>query len=129
MSLLAQLKILVVDDTTTSRLLLRDALENMGFRNIQVAGNGEEAMKLMLSAPSHLIISDYNMPKMDGLQLLKAIREYKPLSRTPFIILTGNADRKVLEDGAKLGLNNYLTKPFTPDNLRRSLEAIVGRLH
>ncbi len=129
MSLLAQLKILVVDDTTTSRLLLRDALENLGFRQIHVASDGEQALKMMMTAPCHLIISDYNMPKMDGLQLLKAIRDCKPLSRTPFIILTGNADRKVLEDGSKLGLNNYLTKPFTPDNLRRSLEAIVGRLH
>lgn len=129
MSLLAQLKILVVDDAMTSRLLLRDALEDLGFRQINVAVDGEQARKMMMTAPSHLIISDYNMPNMDGLQLLKAIRECKPLRRTPFIIVTGNADRKVLEDGAKLGLNNYLTKPFTPEDLRRSLEAIIGRLY
>lgn len=130
MSLLAQLKILVVDDTTTSRMLLRDALETIGFRNIAVAADGEQAMQMMMSAtPSHLIISDMNMPKMDGLQLLKAIRTYKPTARVPFVILTGNADKNVLIEGRKLGLNNYLNKPFTTDGLKKALEAIVGRLH
>ncbi|MVA98420.1 response regulator [Nitratireductor sp. CAU 1489] len=129
MSLLAQLKILAVDDTTTSRLLLRDALESIGFRNISVAADGEQAMQAMMKTPSHLIISDMNMPKMDGLQLLKAIRSYKPTARVPFMILTGNADRNVLVEGRKLGLNNYLNKPFTPADLKKALEAIVGRLH
>ena len=99
MSLLAQLKILAVDDTTTSRMLLRDALETIGFRNIAVAADGEQAMQMMMTTPSHLIISDMNMPKMDGLQLLKAIRTFKPTSKVPFIILTGNADKNVLIEG------------------------------
>lgn len=129
MSLLAQLKILAVDDTTTSRMLLRDALETIGFRNIAVAADGEQAMQMMMTTPCHLIISDMNMPKMDGLQLLRAIRTYKPTSRVPFIILTGNADKNVLIEGRKLGLNNYLNKPFTTDGLKKALEAIVGRLH
>jgi two-component system chemotaxis response regulator CheY len=129
MSLLAQLKILAVDDTTTSRMLLRDALETIGFRNIAVAADGEQAMQMMMTTPSHLIISDMNMPKMDGLQLLKAIRTFKPTSKVPFIILTGNADKNVLIEGRKLGLNNYLNKPFTPADLKKALEAIVGRLH
>lgn len=129
MSLLAQLKILVVDDTTTSRMLLRDALETIGFRNIAVAPDGEQALQMMLTSPSHLIISDMNMPKMNGLQLLQAIRNYKPTARTPFMILTGNADRNVLVEGRKLGLNNYLNKPFTTPDLKKALEAIVGRLH
>ncbi|MDN2580853.1 response regulator [Aquibium sp. ELW1220] len=129
MSLLAQLKILVVDDTTTSRMLLRDALETIGFRNIAVAADGEQAMQVMMSQPCHLIISDMNMPKMNGLQLLHAIRTYKPTSRTPFMILTGNNDKNVLIEGRKMGLNNYLNKPFTTPDLKKALEAIVGRLH
>ncbi|WP_187968038.1 response regulator [Aquibium microcysteis] len=129
MSLLAQLKILVVDDTTTSRMLLRDALETIGFRNIAVAADGEQAMQVMMTQPCHLIISDMNMPKMNGLQLLHAIRTYKPTSRTPFMILTGNNDKNVLIEGRKMGLNNYLNKPFTTPDLKKALEAIVGRLH
>jgi two-component system chemotaxis response regulator CheY len=129
MSLLAQLKILVVDDTTTSRMLLRDALETIGFRNISVAADGEQAMQVMMSQPCHLIISDMNMPKMNGLQLLHAIRTYRPTSRVPFMILTGNNDKSVLIEGRKMGLNNYLNKPFTTPDLKKALEAIVGRLH
>ena len=129
MSLLAQLKILVVDDTTTSRMLLRDALETIGFRNIAVAADGEQAMQVMMSQPCHLIISDMNMPKMNGLQLLHAIRTYRPTSRVPFMILTGNNDKNVLIEGRKMGLNNYLNKPFTTPDLKKALEAIVGRLH
>ncbi|MFN3546870.1 MAG: response regulator [Mesorhizobium sp.] len=129
MSLLAQLKILVVDDTTTSRMLLRDALETIGFRNISVAADGEQAMQVMMSQPCHLIISDMNMPKMNGLQLLHAIRSYRPTSRVPFMILTGNNDKNVLIEGRKMGLNNYLNKPFTTPDLKKALEAIVGRLH
>jgi two-component system chemotaxis response regulator CheY len=128
MSLLAQLKILVVDDTTTSRMLLRDALETIGFRNIAVAADGEQAMQVMMSQPCHLIISDMNMPKMNGLQLLHAIRSYRPTSRTPFMILTGNNDKNVLIEGRKMGLNNYLNKPFTTPDLKKALEAIVGKL-
>ena len=129
MSLLAQLKILVVDDTTTSRMLLRYALETIGFRNISVAADGEQAMQVMMSQPCHLIISDMNMPKMNGLQLLHAIRTYRPTSRVPFMILTGNNDKNVLIEGRKMGLNNYLNKPFTTPDLKKALEAIVGRLH
>ncbi|RST87159.1 response regulator [Aquibium carbonis] len=128
MSLLAQLKILVVDDTTTSRMLLRDALETIGFRNISVAADGEQAMQVMMSQPCHLIISDMNMPKMNGLQLLHAIRTYRPTSRVPFMILTGNNDKNVLIEGRKMGLNNYLNKPFTTPDLKKALEAIVGKL-
>lgn len=128
MSLLAQLKILVVDDTTTSRLLLRDALENLGFRHIQVAANGEEAMKIMLTAPSHLIISDYNMPKMDGLGFLRAVRAHPPVANTAFIMLTGRADKELVQRAVQFGVNNYLVKPFTAADLKGKIEQVFGAL-
>lgn len=109
-------------------MILRDALETIGFRNIQVAADGEQALNAMINTPSHIVISDMNMPKMNGLQLLRAIRNYKPISRTPFIILTGSPDKSFLDEGRKLGLNNYLAKPFSPPQLRQAIEAITGRL-
>lgn len=128
MSIANQLRVLVVDDTSTSRMLIRDGLEQIGLRNIFLAHDGEKALEFMLSTPAHLIISDVNMPKLDGLGLLKAVREYTPTRRVPFIMLTGRADTTVLEAAKKLGVNNYLMKPFTTATLKTAIEAIVGRL-
>jgi two-component system chemotaxis response regulator CheY len=128
MSILAQLKVLIVDDTSTSRMLIRDGLEQLGIRNIGFAADGEQALKMMMSAPSHLVISDFNMPKLDGLQLLQAIRSYKPTAGVPFIMLTGKGDAAVLTKGKALGLNNYLTKPIDMNALRKAIEGVVGRL-
>ncbi len=128
MSILQSLKVMIVDDTSTSRALIRDGLEELGIKNITPANDGEQALKIMMSTPCHIVISDFNMPKLDGLQLLKAIRTYQPTSRVPFILLTGRSDKEILEQGKKLGLNNYLTKPFQKQDLRKAIEAIVGRL-
>ena len=68
------------------------------------------------------------MPKLDGLGLLKAIRAHPPTKKTPFIILTGKSDRAVIEQAAKLGVNNYITKPFTLASLKTGIEAVVGKL-
>jgi two-component system chemotaxis response regulator CheY len=128
MSIVQQLKVLVVDDTTTSRMLIRDGLEEMGVRHIFFAYDGQAALQFMMSTPAHLIISDLNMPKLDGLGLLKAIREYTPTRRVPFIMLTGRTDAALLQSAMKLGVNNYLTKPFTVPTLKKALEAVVGKL-
>lgn len=128
MSIADQLRVLVVDDTSTSRLLIRDGLEQMGVRNIFLAHDGEQALQFMMTTPAHLIISDVNMPKLDGLGLLKAVRGYGPTRKVPFIILTGRADRIALESAVKLGVNNYLTKPFTVPALKKALEAVVGKI-
>lgn len=128
MSIVQQLKVLIVDDTSTSRMLIRDGLEQLGFRNIIFAADGEQALKMMMSTPAHLVISDFNMPKLDGLQLLQAIRNYKPTANVPFIMLTGKGDASVLTKGKTLGLNNYLTKPIDMGALKKAIESVVGRL-
>lgn len=128
MSIAAQLRVLIVDDTSTSRMLIRDGLEELGVRNIFFAGDGEQALQFMMSTPAHLIISDFNMPKLDGLGLLKAIRAHTPTKKVPFIMLTGRGDKALLENAVKLGVNNYLTKPFTVPALKKALEAIIGKL-
>jgi two-component system chemotaxis response regulator CheY len=129
MSLVENLRVMIVDDTTTSRMLIRDGLESLGIKNVVQANDGEQALKLMMASPVHLVISDFNMPKLDGLQLLQAIRAYKPTTKTPFIMLTGRSDREILEKGMKFGLNNYITKPFTIPALKKALETVVGRLN
>lgn len=128
MSFVQHIKVLVVDDTTTSRMLISGALQEMGIRQITLAADGEQALKSMMTAPAHLVISDFNMPKLDGLGLLKAIRSYAPIRKTPFIILTGKGDRALVQKAAELGVNNYLTKPFTTASLKQAIEAVVGQL-
>lgn len=129
MSLAEKLKVLIVDDTTTSRMLIRDGLQELGIKNISFASDGEQALKHMLSTPAHLVISDFNMPKLDGLGLLRALRQNGPTQKTPFIMLTGKGDKELLQRAMQLGINNYIPKPFTVPALKTALEQVVGRLN
>lgn len=129
MSIKDHLKVLIVDDHRTSRMLIRDALEQLGIKHIVFAVDGEEALRTMMTAPCHIIISDFNMPKLDGIQLLKAIRAYGPTKKTPFIILTGKGDRELVQQAAQCGVNNFLAKPITLPVLKKTMEAVVGPLH
>ena len=128
MSLKEQLRILVVDDTSVSRALIVDGLDQLGMKNVSIARDGEEGLIAMRTKPSHLVISDLNMPKLDGLGLLKAVREFEPTKKAGFILVTGRGDNAVIEQGRKYGLNNFLAKPFTVATLKASIEAVVGRL-
>lgn len=123
-----QLLIMVVDDTSVSRALLTDGLDQIGLKQVKVAKDGEEALKMMVSSPCHLVISDYNMPKVDGLQLLKALRQHGPTSKVGFILVTGKGDKALIDEGKKWGLNNFLAKPFTVPALKACVEAVVGKL-
>lgn len=124
------LTILVVDDQQTIRSLARMALEQWGVGTILEAADGEEALKAILThkTPIHLIISDYNMPNLNGLSLLRAVRAHGPISKTAFIMLTGRADKQMVLSAVEHGVNNYLVKPFTPDSLREKIEAVIGAL-
>jgi len=119
---------LVVDDQQTMRSLVRTGLQQLGFRTIHEAPDGEEGLRHMLSRPVQLVISDYNMPKLDGLGLLRAIRSHPPIQKTAFIMLTGRADKELVQRAVQFGVNNYLVKPFTVGTLKEKIEAIFGAL-
>ncbi|WP_152045528.1 response regulator [Aureimonas psammosilenae] len=128
MSMKQHLKVMIVDDQRTSRMLIRDALDQLGIQNIVTAEDGEQALKAMMASPCHIIISDFNMPKLDGLQLLQAIRSYGPTKKTPFIILSGRGNKELVQKAAALGVNNFLVKPISVPVLQKTIEAVVGRL-
>jgi two-component system, chemotaxis family, chemotaxis protein CheY len=128
MSLADKLRVMVVDDTSVSRALLVDALDQMGVRGVAIARDGVAALQALRQQPMHLVISDMNMPRLDGLGLLKGLRQHQPTSRIGFILVTGSPDRTLIQRGRQFSLNNYVAKPFTVTSLKRAIEAVVGRL-
>ncbi|HHB81562.1 MAG TPA: response regulator [Aliiroseovarius sp.] len=128
MSLRDQIRIMVVDDMSTSRGLITQALDGFGIRQVESAADGQSALQKLANWPVHLVISDMNMPGMNGLQLLHALRSAGQTRKVGFLLITGKADRQIIETGKQLGMNNFLPKPFQPNDLRNAVEAIVGRL-
>jgi two-component system chemotaxis response regulator CheY len=124
----ANINCLVVDDQQTMRSLVRSGLQQLGFKTIHEAPDGEEGLRQMLARPINLVISDYNMPKLDGLGLLRAIRSHPPIQKTAFIMLTGRADKELVQRAVQFGVNNYLVKPFTVQTLKEKIEAVFGPL-
>ena len=128
MSVRDKLRVLVVDDMSTSRGIILQALDAFGIRQVEYAGDGEAALNSLSKRPVHMVISDYNMPKMDGLKLLHAIRSEAAMAKTGFILISGRSDPAVLEAARKLRMNNFITKPFQHADLKAAIEAVVGRL-
>ena len=128
MPFMQHLRVMVVDDTSVSRMLLVEGLNEIGIKNTVLANDGEQALQSMMAQPCHIVFSDMNMPKLNGLQLLKALREYQPTRQCCFILVTGKGDRAMIEEGKKYGLNNFLAKPFTTATLKAAIEAVVGKL-
>ena len=124
----AALRILIVDDQTSMRSLIRASLQQLGFREIFEACDGEEGLRQLLTRQVNLVISDFNMPKLNGLDLLRAVRSHGPIAKTVFIMLTGSADRDLVQSAVKHGVNNLLVKPFTTATLKQKLEDVVGAL-
>ena len=128
MSTKDMLRVLVVDDMSTSRGLIIQALEWMGIGSIDHCADGKTALQKLSATPSHMVISDYNMPEMDGLQLLGTMRANAQFARTGFILITGTTDSAVIDRGRQLGMNNFLKKPFSPTALKACIERVVGPL-
>jgi len=128
MALRDQIRIMVVDDMSTSRGLITQALEAFGVQNVSTAENGTDALQVLSKKPVHMVISDYNMPNMDGLHLLQHLRANEKTKGVGFILITGRAEQQIIDYGKKLGMNNFLKKPFEPAELRKCIEAVVGPL-
>jgi len=128
MSVKDRLRVMVVDDMSVSRSLITQALEWMGIKNIDFCTDGASALRKLTASPTHLVISDFNMPGADGLTLLEGLRRNASTQKIGFILITGSPDPKIIERGKRLGMNNFITKPFSPDSLKACIERVVGRL-
>jgi two-component system, chemotaxis family, chemotaxis protein CheY len=128
MALKDSLSVMVVDDMATSRGLIIMALEEMGIKKIDFRKDGADALQSLVAKPVHLVISDYNMPGMDGLGLLKSLRENRITSRIGFILVSGRITPEIMNTGKALGMNNYIQKPFSTPQLKACIQAVVGPL-
>jgi len=124
----ALLDVLIVDDQASTRHLIRSCLTQLGISRIRECEDGEAARELLRTARVHVIFSDINMPKLDGLGLLSAVRASPAIASTAFIMLTSRADTALVQEAVKLGVNNYIVKPFSLEVLKKKLEAVVGKL-
>ena len=122
------LTIMVVDDQRSMRSVVKESLRAIGCHRLTECENGEDALKELAIRPVHLVISDMNMPKMDGLAFLRAMRANPALQQTGFIMLTSRGEVDLVKQAVQLGVNNYLTKPFTTATLKKKIESVFGPL-
>lgn len=120
------LPILVVDDFATMRKIVRKHLSSLGFENITEAEDGDIALEKLNASQFELIISDWNMPNMMGLDFLKEVRSNDIYREVPFLMVTAESQKGNVLDAAQAGASNYIIKPFTVDLLRRKLEALFS---
>jgi len=119
------IKVLIVDDFATMRRILKNILKQIGFKNLLEADDGTTALEVMERESVDLIISDWNMPKMTGLELLKAVRGSDKFKRTPFLMVTAEAQKQNVIEAVQAGVSNYVVKPFTAEAISEKLEKIL----
>lgn len=118
------IKVLVVDDFATMRRIVKGVLKQLGFNDIIEAEDGIMAMKELQKEKIGLIVSDWNMPNMTGLDLLKAVRADAKLKDTPFLMVTAEGQKENVVQAVQAGVSNYIVKPFTPETFSAKLEKI-----
>jgi len=122
------MKILVVDDFTTMRKVVRNLLKQGGYENVVEAEDGQAALRAIKSQKIDFIISDWNMPNMTGIELLKAVRADAEVSATPFLMVTAEALQDNVIAAVKAGVSNYIVKPFTAEVLSEKIAKIVEKI-
>jgi two-component system chemotaxis response regulator CheY len=119
---------LVVDDSATVRRFIANSLRSIGYKKITEAADGEEALDKLTSHPIEFVITDWNMPKMSGLNLVKKIRQTPDYSHLPIIMITTRGSKFDVVAAVKAKINNYVVKPFTPEILKSKIDAVLKSL-
>jgi two-component system chemotaxis response regulator CheY len=120
------MSILVVDDYKTMLRIIRNLLKQLGFENVDEATDGSAALQKLRERTYGLVISDWNMEPMTGLQLLKEVRADNGLKETPFIMVTAESKTENVVTAKKAGVSNYIVKPFNAETLKTKLTAVIG---
>ncbi|MCA9422066.1 MAG: chemotaxis response regulator CheY [Nitrospira sp.] len=122
------IKVLVVDDMSTMRRIVKNVLRQIGFSDIVEAENGQDALTKLKAGGFGLVVSDWNMPVMQGIELLRAVRADAELKTLPFLMVTAEAQKENLIEAVQAGVSNYVVKPFTAEVLQGKLEKIFANV-
>jgi len=121
------MKILIVDDFATMRKVIRNLLRQIGYQNVIEAEDGVDALKELRSQKIEFIISDWNMPNMSGIELLRAVRADSELRDLPFLMVTAESLKENVVEAVKAGVSNYIVKPFTAEVLSEKIKKIIEK--
>ena len=122
------MKVLVVDDFSTMRRIVKNLLRDLGFTKIQEADDGSTALPMLQGGDFDFVVTDWNMPGMQGIDLLKAIRADSSLAHIPVLLITAEAKKEQIIMAAQAGVNGYIVKPFTAGTLKTKIDKIFERL-
>ena len=120
------MRFLVVDDFSTMRRIIKNLLHDLGYPNVSEADDGKTALPMLQAGNFDFLITDWNMPGMPGLDLIKAVRSDTKLAKMPVLMLTAEAKREQIIEAAQAGVNGYVIKPFTAETLKEKLDKILG---
>src|SRR5215203_3113713 len=120
-----EMQFLVVDDYSTMRRIVKNLLHDLGYAQVQEADDGNTALPMLKTGSFDFLITDWNMPGMPGLELLKAVRSDTKLARLPVLMLTAEAKREQIVEAAQAGVNGYVIKPFTAATLKEKIDKIL----
>jgi two-component system chemotaxis response regulator CheY len=122
------MKILIVDDFSTMRRIIKNLLRDLGFTNTDEADDGSTALPMLQSGKYDFLVTDWNMPGMTGIDLLKAVRNDSNLVNLPVLMVTAESKREQIIEAAQAGVNGYVVKPFTAATLQEKIDKIFERV-
>jgi two-component system chemotaxis response regulator CheY len=121
------MRVLIVDDSSTMRRIIANTLKRLGYDDIAEAGDGTEGLRSLASRRADMVLTDWNMPEMDGRDFVRAIRAQPAIADVPVLMITTHATREDVVLALQAGVNDYLVKPFTPESLREKIEGLTRR--
>ncbi len=119
-----EIRVLIVDDFSTMRRIVRNVLRQLGFNNVVEADDGTTAWEILQREKIEFIVSDWNMPQMTGIELLRKVRADEKLCDTPFLMVTAEAQQENILEAVQAKVSNYIVKPFTADTLKQKIDKI-----
>ena len=119
------MRFLIVDDSSTMRRIIINTLKKLGHEECHEAGNGREGVERLATTPVDMVITDWNMPEMSGIDFIRAVRANEATKTLPVLMVTTNAAEDDIVEALKAGVNNYVVKPFTPDTIKEKIQAAL----